>query len=131
MVGLDTGFFIAHMNNESAAIAFWKELAQADTPPVVSILTIGELLYIGYRLNKPGISRKIVESIYTATNVLSIDQDIVEKAAALKAGKGMPYIDSLILATFLKAGCKEIHTTDKKHFSGVNVKGLKLVFHRT
>lgn len=131
MVGLDTGFFIAAMNGEPAALAFWEALAQSDMPPVVSLLTIGELLYIGHRLNKPGTSQKMVDSIYTATNVLTINRDIVEKAATLKAGRGMPYIDALILSTFLKAGCREIHTTDKKHFSGIHMKGLKLVFHET
>ncbi len=131
MVGLDTGFFIAHINGEPAALSFWNELAQSDLPPVVSLLTIGELLYIGHRLNKPAVTRKVVESIHMATNVLSIDLDIVDKAATLKAGRGMPYIDALIFATFLKAGCTEIHTTDKKHFSGIHMKGVKLVFHET
>ena len=131
MVGLDTGFFIAYMNREPEALSYWEALSASDVPPIVSILTIGELLYISYRLSKPDAGKKIVDSIYAATRVLPIDREIVEKAAALKASRGMPYVDSLILATFLIAGCKEIHTTDKKHFSEINIKDLKIVFHFT
>ena len=64
---------------------------------------------------------QIAESIYIATRVLPIDRGIVEKAATLKASRGMPYVDSLILATFLSVGCKQIHTTDKKHFSAIKI----------
>lgn len=131
MVGLDTGFFVAYMNKEKDAAALWEELARSNMPPVVSLLTIGELLYISFRLDKPELGKKMVESIYVATNVLSLDREIVERAASLKAGRGIPYVDSLILATFLTAGCREIHTTDKKHFSGINIKGVKLIFHCT
>lgn len=131
MVGLDTGFFIAYMNNESEAVTYWNSLSRSDIPPIVSLLTIGELLYISFRLNKPEIGKQIIESIYGAAKVLPVDREIVEKAAALKASRGIPYIDSLILATFLISGCKEIHTSDKKHFSGLNIKGLKIIFHDT
>jgi len=94
-------------------------------------LTVGELLYISYRLSKPDAGKRMVESIYIATRVLPIDRGIVEKAATLKASRGMPYVDSLILATFLSVGCKQIHTTDKKHFSAIKIKDLKFVFHKT
>lgn len=131
MVGLDTGFFIAFMAQEGDAVAAWEALSMDELPPVVSLLTIGELLYLSYHLSKPNAGRKMVDAIYAATRVVPIDREIVEKAAALKAGRGMPYIDALILATFLNAGCKQIHTTDKKHFSGINIKGIKFVFHQT
>ncbi len=131
MVGLDTGFFLAYMANEEKAVSVWEELSKSSVPAVVSLLTIGELLYISFRLSKPEVGKKIVNTIYTATKVLPPDREIVEKAAALKAGRGIPYIDSLILATFLYAGCKEIHTTDKNHFSGLNIKGLRIALHHT
>jgi len=121
MVGLDTGFFIAFMNGQPEALACWDSLSVSDAPPIVSILTVGELLYISYRLSKPDAGKRMVESIYIATRVLPIDRGIVEKAATLKASRGMPYVDSLILATFLSVGCKQIHTTDKKHFSAIKI----------
>jgi len=131
MVGLDTGFFISYMKKESAAINCWDSLSRSDIPPIVSLLTIGELLYISFRLNKPEIGKQIINTIDIATNVLPVNREIVEKAAALKAGRGIPYIDSLILATFIISGCREIHTTDKKHFSNFNIKGVKIIYHHT
>ena len=79
MVGLDTGFFIAYMNREPEALSYWEALSVSNVPPIVSILTIGELLYISYRLSKPDTGKRIVASIYTATKVLPIDREIVEK----------------------------------------------------
>ena len=58
-----------------------------------------------------------------------VDRPIVEKAASLKAGRGIPYIDSIILATYMLAGCSEIHTTDKSHFAEIKNNGLSFVFY--
>ena len=129
VIGLDTGFFVALMNKEKEAVRFWNDLSLSDIPPVVSMLTIGELLYISFRLNQPDLGKQLAENIFIAANVVPVEREIVEKAAGLKASSGIPYVDSLILATFLISGCKEIHTTDKNHFSRVNTKGVKLVFH--
>ena len=129
VIGLDTGFFIALMHKEKEALRLWNDLSLSDIPPVVSILTIGELLYVSFRLNQPDLGKQLAESIFIAANVVPVEREIVEKAAGLKASSGIPYVDSLILATFLISGCKEIHTTDKNHFSRVNTKGVKLFFH--
>ncbi|MEN6565054.1 MAG: PIN domain-containing protein [Veillonellales bacterium] len=129
MVGLDTGFFIALMKSDPAATRFWSNLSKSNALPIVSILTIGELLYITLRFNEPEKGKRLVENIYIAAEVLPVDREIVEKAAAFKAGRGMPYVDSIILATFILAGCKEIHTTDKNHFAGIKNKGLKIIFY--
>lgn len=53
MVGLDTGFFIALMKSDPAATRFWSNLSKSNALPIVSILTIGELLYITLRFNGP------------------------------------------------------------------------------
>jgi predicted nucleic acid-binding protein len=58
-----------------------------------------------------------------------VDRNITDKAAALKAGRSIPYIDALILATFLLHKCKTIHTTDRNHFSQIRNKGIKFIFH--
>jgi predicted nucleic acid-binding protein len=60
---------------------------------------------------------------------MPVDRPIVEKAASFKAGRGIPYVDSIILATFLLAGCREIHTTDRKHFAEIENKGISFVFY--
>jgi len=98
MVGLDTGFFIALMKKDKKA------------------------------RGKPAQGKKMVKGIETACSVKVVDQEITEMAAGLKHGRGMPYVDSFILATFMIAGCQEIHTSDKNHFQNLGQKGLSVVF---
>jgi predicted nucleic acid-binding protein len=58
---------------------------------------------------------------------MPVDRSVVEKAASLKAGRGIPYVDSIILATFMLAGCRQIHTTDQNHFAGIKNKDISFV----
>ena len=129
MVGIDTGFFVGLMKGDSKPIKFWASLVDSDTMPVVSMLTLGELLYISFRLGQPDKGKELVDSIDKSARAMPVDRPIVEKAASFKAGRGIPYVDSIILATFLLAGCREIHTTDRKHFAGVENKGISFVFY--
>jgi predicted nucleic acid-binding protein len=129
MVGLDTGFFVGLMKNESNPIAFWASLVESDMLPVISVLTLGELLYIAFRIGLPDKGKDLVDSIDKSARVIPVDRPIVEKAASLKAGRGIPYIDSIILATFMLAGCREIHTTDRSHFAEIKNKGISFVFY--
>ena len=73
--------------------------------------------------------KTLIDNIEIAARVISVDRKITDKAAALKAGRSIPYTDALILATFLVNDCKTIHTTDRNHFSQIKNKGLKFVFH--
>ncbi len=129
MVGIDTGFFVGLMKGDSKPIEFWVSLVDSDILPVVSMLTLGELLYISFRLGQPDKGKELVDSIDKSACAMPVDRPIVEKAASLKAGRGIPYIDSIILATFLLAGCREIHTTDRKHFAEIENKGVSFVFY--
>jgi predicted nucleic acid-binding protein len=129
MVGMDTGFFVELMKGETKPVEFWSSLADSDILPVVSMLTLGELLYISFRIGQPDKGRELVDSIDKSARVVPVDRPIVEKAASLKAGRGIPYIDSIILSTFMLAGCKKIHTTDRNHFAGIKNKDLSFVFY--
>ena len=129
MVGIDTGFFVALMKGDSKPIEIWASLIDGDTLPVISMLTLGELLYISFRIGQPEKGKDLVESIDKSARVIPVDRPIVEKAASLKAGRGLPYIDSIILATFMRAGCSEIHTTDRNHFAEIKNKGISFVFY--
>ena len=129
MVGLDTGFFVGLMKGDSKPVGFWSSLAEGDNLPVVSMLTLGELLYISFRLGQPDQGGALVDSIDKSARVIPVDRPLVEKAASLKAGRGIPNIDSIILATFMLAGCTEIHTTDKSHFAEIKNNGLSFVFY--
>jgi predicted nucleic acid-binding protein len=129
MVGIDTGFFIGLMKGDSKPFDFWTSLADSDTLPIISMLTLGELLYISFRIGQPDKGKELVDSIDKSARVLPVDRPIVEKAASLKAGRGIPYIDSIILATFMLSGCREIHTTDRNHFTEIKNKGISFVFY--
>jgi predicted nucleic acid-binding protein len=117
MVGIDTGFFIGLMKGDPKPIQFWASLVDSDILPVISMLTLGELLYISFRLGQPDRGKELVDSIDNSARVMPVDRPIVEKAASLKAGWSCPYIDSIILSTFMLSGCREIHTTDRNHFA--------------
>jgi predicted nucleic acid-binding protein len=129
MVGLDTGFFVGMIRGNQEIINIWQDLNNEDTLPVVSVLTLGELLYISFRTGTPDIGKALVDNIDLASRVIPVDRKISEKAAALKAGRAIPYIDAIILATFMQNECKTIHTTDRNHFSEIKNKGIDFVFH--
>jgi predicted nucleic acid-binding protein len=129
MVGIDTGFFVGLMKGDAKPIKFWSSLVDSDILPVISMLTLGELLYVSFRLGQPEKGKELVDNIDTSARVIPVDRPIVEKAASLKAGRGIPYIDSIILATFMLAGCREIHTTDRRHFVKLKNKNLSFVFY--
>jgi len=129
MVGLDTGFFVGLMKGDTKPVDFWTSLADSDTLPVISMLTLGELLYISFRIGQPDQGKELVDSIDKSARVLPVDRSIVEKAASLKAGRGIAYIDSIILATFMLSGCREIHTTDRSHLDEIKNKGISFVFY--
>ena len=129
MVGIDTGFFVGLMQGDSKPIEFWGSLVDRDTLPVISMLTIGELLYISFRLGQSASGRELVNSIDKSARVIPVDRPIVEKAASLKAGRGIPYIDSIIISTFMLADCSVVHTTDRRHFSEIKNKGMTFVFY--
>lgn len=129
MVGLDTGFFVGMIKGNQDIIDIWQDLNSGDTLPVVSVLTLGELLYISFRTGTPDFGKDLVDNIDLASRVIPVDRKIIEKAAALKAGRAIPYIDSIILATFMLNECRTIHTTDRNHFSEIKNKGIDFVFH--
>jgi predicted nucleic acid-binding protein len=127
MVGLDTGYFMGMMLGDKGIIEHWEGLKEKDAAPCVSVLTLGEILYLTIRIGKPQQGKKMVEGIEKTCTILNVDKTVVERAASLKGGYGTPYIDSIIIASFLENGCKEIHTKDRKHFGEVKSKGTKIV----
>ena len=129
MVGLDTGFFVEIIKGNQDIIDIWQNLSKGDTLPIVSVLTLGELLYIAYRTGTHSAGKDLVDNIDFSCRVIPVDRKIIEKAASLKAGRGIPYIDAIILATFMLSKCRTIHTTDRKHFSEIKNKGISFIFH--
>jgi predicted nucleic acid-binding protein len=115
------------MLGDKAIIKHWEDLKEKETVSCVSVLTLGEILYLTIRIGKPQQGKKMVEGIEKACTVLDVNKAVVERAAALQGGHGTPYIDSIIIASFLENGCREIHTKDRKHFGEVKSKGTMVV----
>ena len=129
MVGLDTGFFVGMIRGDGTIVQLWKQYNSGDSPPVVSVLTLGELLYLSHRTGVPDEGMALIDSIEAAARVIPVDRRITDKAAALKTSRSIPYTDALILATFMLNDCKTIHTTDRNSFSQIKSKGIEFVFH--
>ncbi len=116
MVGLDTGYFVGMMLGDKGIIKHWEGLKTGEVIPLVSVLTLGEILYLAIRSGKPRQGRNMIEGIEKASMIIDVNKQIAERAASLKGGHGIPYVDSIIIASFLENDCKEIHTKDRKHF---------------
>ncbi|OPY60028.1 MAG: tRNA(fMet)-specific endonuclease VapC [Syntrophorhabdaceae bacterium PtaU1.Bin034] len=127
MVGLDTGYFVGIIQGEKNIIDHWKTLRENEIMPYVSVLTLGEILYLTIRVGKPDQGRKMIEGIEKTSVIIDVDKKIVERAASLKGGSGIPYVDSIVIASFLENGCKELHTKDRNHFQRIKRKGLNIV----
>ena len=50
MVGLDTGYFMGMMLGDKGIIEHWEGLKEKETAPCVSVLTLGEILYLTIRI---------------------------------------------------------------------------------
>lgn len=120
MVAVDTGFFIAMMRGSHKAVSLWQEMKKNKIKPVMSSLSIGELVYILYREGKEdeeikGILIKMVRVI----KVIDTSSIIATKGAEIKHKTKIPYIDSLITATAIMSNCKTIYTSDRKHMENI------------
>ena len=73
MVGIDTGFFVGLMKGDSKPVEFWTSLADSDTLPVISVLTLGELLYISFRLGQPDKGKELADNIDKLARVMPVD----------------------------------------------------------
>ncbi len=127
MVGLDTGYFIGMIRGDGRIIEHWEGLRAREVASCVSVLSLGEILYLAIRMGKPKVGSLMAEGISKTSTVVNVDRQVVERAAALKGGRGIPYVDALIIASLALAGCNEIHTRDRGHFADVKIKGTKMV----
>jgi predicted nucleic acid-binding protein len=96
---------------------------------LVSVLSLGELFYISFRIGDPDAEKALVNNIDLSCRVIPVDRKIIQKAASLKAGRAISYIDSIILATFMLADCKTIHTTYCNQFLQIKNKGFEFAFY--
>ena len=117
LLGADTGFFVSYANNHARALEIWQELTDGLHTPVVSTLTINEILVYFYKRGNGDNGQEWVDLMVEAHNiqVVPVSVEIAVCSARYRHGMGLPTVDSVILATFLDRRCEKMLSTDN-HF---------------
>ena len=127
MIGLDTGFFVELVRNNSMAVRIWEGIVEGDES-AVSCLTLYELK----RLSLKGVIESdavdtILEAIRAICKVVWLDKaEILIGAAAISQSHSIHAIDSLILASLATLNVKTIYTTDS-HIEKYKKKGVSVI----
>ena len=127
MIGLDTGFFVELLRNNSISIRVWEEIMEGDES-TVSCLTLYEL----QRLSLKGAIESnavnvMLEAIRAICKVVWLDEaKILTGAATISQSYGIHAIDSLILASFATLNVKTIYTTDS-HIEKYKKKSVNVI----
>ncbi len=125
MIGLDTGFFLALLQDNQEAVEAWKAGLDDRVELVVSAISLFEIERLGLK----GAIREaqaLVEAIDAATLVVWPSREILGRAARLSHGNKIPAIDSIILASLLCQGATTIYTTDR-HMEAYQASGVRIV----
>jgi predicted nucleic acid-binding protein len=117
LIGGDTGFIIGIAEGESSALARWAEVVEGQVDLVISVMTINELLVHFYKRGKTESAEELLDLLRALGNIRfwPVTEEIAERSAGYRYGLGIPTIDSLILATFVSAGCDLVLSSDE-HF---------------
>ena len=127
MIGLDTGFFVELLRNNSMAVRIWEGIVEGDES-AVSCLTLYELK----RLSLKGVIESnavdtILEAIRAICKVVWLDKaEILTGAAAISQSHSIHAIDSLILASLATLNVKTIYTTDS-YIEKYKKKGVSVI----
>ena len=127
MIGLDTGFFVELLRDNSKAVRIWEGIIDGDES-AVSCLTLYELK----RLSLKGVIDShaveiVLEAIQATCRVVWLDEpNILITAATITQSEGIHAIDSLILASIITLKARTIYTTDS-HMERYKRKGVKII----
>lgn len=127
MIGLDTGFFVELVRNNSTAVRVWEGIIEGDDS-AVSCLTLYELKRLSLKsaIDSNAVDT-MIEAIRTICKVVWLDEvEILVRAATISQSYGIHAIDSLILASLATINAKTIYTTDS-HFEKYERKGINII----
>lgn len=102
MVALDSWALLAYLKDEPAAGRI--ETEWLDEGAAISLINLGEVLYIRIRAGGEDSARADVETIRKRLTVVDPDWSMVVAAAAIKAEGGLSYADAFCIATALHLG---------------------------
>jgi predicted nucleic acid-binding protein len=128
MTGLDTGYFVELLRGNEVALDLWKDLIEGRVQACCSALSVFELqrLALMGKIDSAA-SDALVQAAPSLMRVMWIDNlELMDHAARLSQGLGIPSMDSLILAGLLRAGCTQIYTTDSD-FQRFEAKGVEVI----
>ena len=125
-VGLDTGFLLKLYTRDRKVLEIWKRFTDRDIEVATNLLCGYEFLKV---LSVRGIKfarlKDFWEGFREGVEVIGVTDDLIQKGARLEVRHRLGALDSLILAGFLEAGCREVFTTDKRwreRVTGLRVK---------
>ncbi|MBM4324908.1 MAG: type II toxin-antitoxin system VapC family toxin [Deltaproteobacteria bacterium] len=127
MIGLDTGFFVELLRNNSMAVRIWEGIIRGDES-AVSCLTLYELK----RLSLKGVIESnavdiITEAIRVICRIVWLDNtEILMGAATISQSHNIHAMDSLILASLFTLNVKTIYTTDA-HMEKYKKKSVNMI----
>lgn len=122
LLGADTNFLIDVIKKEKSELDLWSAIENKQHELIISSITIGELALVSYRKGVPwkiDVAIGLLKSIPNI-KIIAPDENVSILAAKYKHSFNLSFVDSLILATCVKEGCKKFITKDKD-FRQVNV----------
>lgn len=127
MIGLDTGFFVELIRDNSTALRIWEGVVEGDES-AVSCLTLYELKRLSLKgAIESNVVDIMIEAIRAICKVVWFDDvDPLIGAATISQSYGIHAIDSLILSSLTTLNVKTIYTTDS-HFQKYEKKGVNII----
>lgn len=111
---LDTDVLIDHLRGEAAARSLLLDLAAAEQPPAISVITVA-----GIEAGLRAAERPQVEALLSSLQTLSVDAAIARQAGRYRMTFGQSHgvllPDALIAATALQHE-KTLYTLNRKHY---------------
>ena len=127
MTGFDTGFFVKLLQNVHEAVTIWKNVFEKERA-VISCLSLYELKKLALKgaIDSNSMNRLLTNLPYVCEIIWLDNNNIVQIGSKISHSFGLPSIDSLILAGFVKQRVNKIYTTDK-HFKRYKKAGIKII----
>ena len=126
-IGLDTSFFVVLYGKGEKAKEIWTKIVEGERNGVISLFSIFELRRLALR---GVISKDFCNALFQAfkdgvCEVRALTWELLEEAANLSWGTGLPAADSIIYASC--KDCSEFYTADTDFIEKIQKKKPKVV----
>lgn len=114
LLGADTGYLLAVGRKQARASEVWDGVEAGEHQLIISTVVIAE--YLAYHIPRGALvgAEEFVQRLQIVPNItiMPVSLNVAIHSARYRVGLQIPTIDSIILATYLEAGCALILTTD-------------------